>query len=59
MSSVPLYIITLTIAFVALDVTGKVEWAWWQVTMPVLAAVGLGAVGIFVRAMSNDSKSKR
>jgi hypothetical protein len=50
----PLYIITLTAAFVALDVTGRIDWAWWQVTMPILITFVISFIGFTLDSITKD-----
>lgn len=56
MISLPMYLLGLTASFVALDVAGKIDWTWWQVTMPLLLALGAGLLGVVVRAFSSPTK---
>jgi membrane protein YdbS with pleckstrin-like domain len=34
----------LTILFIALKLTGVIDWSWWWVTSPLWIAVALGAL---------------
>lgn len=38
----PVYTVTLTAAFVVLDVAGEIDWPWWLIVMPVLISIVIG-----------------
>lgn len=54
MKNISLYLLAFTAAFVALDVTGKISWSWWQVTLPLFIGV---AIGVFL-ALANAPRKK-
>ena len=55
----------LTILFVILKLTGRIDWSWWLVLLPeILAAVGyiliwLGAIRQTHRTFRQDNRSFR
>lgn len=56
MNSFAMYLVGLTAAFVALDITGKIDWSWWVIVLPLLAAIGFGLLGIVVKAVNSASE---
>lgn len=51
MKPFPVYPVILTASFVALDITGKIDWAWWQVTMPTLVSIVLAVLGALLSGL--------
>jgi hypothetical protein len=41
----------LTVLFIALKLTGFIDWSWWLVVMPTLVHVGV-IIGVFATAMA-------
>lgn len=58
MKPFPLYLVTLTAAFVALDVAGKIDWSWWLVTLPLLFALAMMLLSAIAVAIGNAGKDK-
>lgn len=52
----PLYMVTLTAAFVALDVTGKIDWPWWLVTLPLLIGTLIAVLAALAMALPDSEK---
>lgn len=59
MKPLSLYLVALTAAFVVLEATGKIDWSWWQVTLPILAGLVVrGVAQFFVAAVRANEKKK-
>lgn len=52
------YMVTLTAAFVVLDVTHEIDWSWWQITLPLLIGTASMLLGGLLSAMPEAKGSQ-
>lgn len=59
MKVVPFYTIALNISFLVLEVAGKIDWPWWQVTMPLLIGSLLATLTAILTASTDSANNKK